>query len=189
MSSASFLSAQQRITKHLLFHLAPLVICYHVNKPARFLQKPQIWKLLSLLILIQGVRMRQPLNIGCSLMYLWRRFNLPQNMFNCDHTAARQTLNLEEPNLLWDFPPCSASSNQLPRSQQLLLQSKLGTFVSWAILWPRGPVLLSVSPSPNFFPFLQFHSHISCLLFYKKHWAGLCAECRDEHRRTRQKCG
>lgn len=110
ISSASFLSAQQHITKHLLFHLVPIVTSYHVNKPSRFSQKPQMWKLLSPLILIQGVRICRPLNMGCSLMDLWRRFNLTQNnIFNCDHAALGQTLNTEEPNLLWDFPPCSAA--------------------------------------------------------------------------------
>lgn len=43
MSSASFPSVQQHITEHRLCHLVLLVIYYHVNKPARVLQKPQRW--------------------------------------------------------------------------------------------------------------------------------------------------
>lgn len=166
MSSAAFLRAHPHRTELLLFHQLPLAIYHHVNKPSRFLQVTEMWKLLSFMVSIQGLRTCQPLHIGCSLMYSWSQFNFSQNSstFSCHHVIVRWILILEQPGLLWDFPPCIDSSNKPPSARLMLSQNKLGIFVSWAVLWPQDPVLLSLVPSQNLFPFLRFHFHFSGLL-------------------------
>lgn len=136
---------------------------------------------------------RVNMNIGYHLVYLQRQFNLsPEKSAHSTVTCNTQTnLEYRTTKFIWDFPPHSASNNQVQSAQQMFT-NQLGTLVSCAVLWPHDSILLSFALLLNFFSFLQFHFHFSASLFHTIHWSGLCTECRDEHRvaqiKTISKC-